>query len=250
MGLDVVERFLAFRFKEGELQPVENPSIPDFHSLLHIDAQKEILKRNTHQLVAGLPANDALLWGERGTGKSSLVKSLLGLFASEGLRIVQVYRMDIEHLSELYGLLRGRKEKFILFFDDLSFEPGEESLRTLKSMMEGDIEERPPNVLIYATSNRRHLTYEREEEERFPEESYSERVSLVERFGIRLGFFAFGKEQYLSIVRHLVALRGLKVEGERLERLALQWALQKGFSGRSASQFVKDLEGLMLLGGL
>lgn len=235
--------YLAYRFKEGELLPVRHAHVPDFHSLLHIDTQKETLRRNTLQFVKGLPANDALLWGDRGTGKSSLVKSMLGLFAKDGLRLVQVYKMDISHLSELYDLLRRRQEKFILFFDDLSFEAGDEEVRILKSLMDGDVEERPSNVLVYATSNRRHLMPEREEEGKFPEESYWERVSLVERFGIRLGFFSFGKEQYLDIVKYLALCRGLGLEEEELKRLALEWAMQRGFSGRSANQFIKDLEG-------
>lgn len=248
MGMNsVFEEYIAFRFKDGQLQPIKHPHIPDFESLLHIDHQKEVLRRNTLQLVRGLPANDALLWGDRGTGKSSLVKSMLGLFAKEGLRLVQIYKMDLWHLSDLYDLFREREEKFILFFDDLSFEPGDESIRVLKSLMDGDIEERPANVAIYATSNRRHLMPERNGEERFPEESYWERVSLVERFGIRLGFFAFGKEQYLSIVRHMVAQRGLRIGEEELERLALQWSMSNGYSGRSASQFVKNLEGVLKL---
>ncbi|MFN3947048.1 MAG: ATP-binding protein [Aquificaceae bacterium] len=241
------ESYIAFRFKEGKLQPVEFPHTPSYHSLLHIDYQKETLRRNTLQLIKGLPFNDALLWGDRGTGKSSLVKAMLGLFAKDGLRLIQVYKMDIVHLSDLYYLLRGKKEKFILFFDDLSFEPGDENLRVLKSLMDGDIEERPSNVALYATSNRRHLMPERDGEEKFPEESYWERVSLVERFGIRLAFFAFGKEEYLSIVRHMVAQRGLKVEEGELQRLALEWALNRGFSGRSAHQFVKNLEGMLKL---
>ncbi|RMH79437.1 MAG: ATP-binding protein [Acidobacteria bacterium] len=242
MGIEV----LAYRFKDGELQPIEHPHVPSYDSLLHIDRQKELLRRNTLQFVRGLPANDALLWGDRGTGKSSLVKSMLGLFAKEGLRLVQVYKMDIGHLSELYSLLRKREERFILFFDDLSFEPHEDRALVLKSLMDGDVEERPQNMLIYATSNRRHLMPLREESEKFPEESHIERVSLVERFGLRLGFFAFGKEQFLSIVRHM--LNGRELQGIDLERLALDWALHHGFSGRSASQFVKDLMGRLRLG--
>lgn len=238
---------IAYRFKDGELLPIKHPHLPDFESLLHIQRQKEVLERNTLQFVKGMPANDALLWGDRGTGKSSLVKSMLTLFAKDGLRLIQVYKMDILHLSDLYSLLRERKEKFILFFDDLSFEPGDENIRILKSLMDGDIEERPQNVLVYATSNRRHLTQERSEEEKFPEESYWERVSLVERFGIRLGFFAFGKEQYLSIVKHMALQRSLKIEEEELQKLALDWALQNGFSGRSANNFIKDLEGRLRL---
>lgn len=246
--MEAFEAYIAFRFRDGVLQPIKRPHMPDFHSLLHIDYQKEVLLQNTLQFVKGMPANDVLLWGARGTGKSSLVKSVLGLLASEGLRLVQVYKMEIPHLSDLYELFRNRREKFILFFDDLFFDPKDEMLRVLKSLMEGDLEERPDNVLVYATSNRRHLVSETEEEEKFPEEGYQERISLVERFGIRLGFFPFGKEQYLSIVKSMVSKRNIKIEGQRLEDLALEWALSRGFSGRSASQFVKDLEGRLSLG--
>lgn len=248
MGMSLFEKFLALRFKNGELLPIEHPHIPSYHDLLGIERQKETLRLNTLQFVKGYPANDVLLWGDRGTGKSSLVKSMLGLFSEEGLRLVQVFKMDIEHLSELYRLLRKSPFKFILFFDDISFEPKDELVRLLKSLMDGDLEERPSNILIYATSNRRHLMPERLEEEKFPEESYIERVSLVERFGIRLGFFAFGKEQFLNIVRHYAQKRGLKIDGDKLERLALDWSMSNGFSGRSAYQFVKDLEGKLKLG--
>jgi hypothetical protein len=240
---------LAYRFRNGTLQAIKYPHIPDFHDLLHIERQKELIYRNTLQFVKGLPANDVLLWGDRGTGKSSLVKSMLGLFGGQGLRLIQVYAMEVLHISDLYELLREREEKFILFFDDLSFEAHEERARVLKSLMDGDIEERPPNVLIYATSNRRQLMPVKEEEEKFPEESYIERVSLVERFGIRLGFFSFGKREYLSIVKHLAEKRGLELPQEELERLALDWALHGGFSGRSAQQFIKDLEGRIRLEG-
>ncbi len=248
MGISELERFLAFRFKKGELLPIEHPHMPDYQDLLGIERQKEVLRINTLQFVKGYPANDVLLWGDRGTGKSSLVKSMLGLFAKEGLRLVQVFKMDIEHLSELYSLLRESPLRFVLFFDDISFEPGDELAKLLKSIMDGDLEERPPNILIYATSNRRHLAHEVLQEEKFPEESYIERVSLVERFGIRLGFFAFGKEQYLQIVRHYAKKRSLSIDQQKLERLALEWSLANGFSGRSAYQFVKDLEGKLRLG--
>jgi predicted AAA+ superfamily ATPase len=149
------EEFLAFRFKDGKLQPIAHPHLPSFESLLFIERQKEELKRNTLQFVKGYPANDALLWRDRGTGKSSLVKSMLTLFGNEGLRLIQVYKAQVEDLSQLYELLRDSKKRFILFFDDLSFEPEEDQYRLLKSMLDGDLEERPENVLVYATSNRR-----------------------------------------------------------------------------------------------
>ncbi len=235
---------LAFRLRGDRIEAVKHPSVPDPDKLLHVDRQKETIFRNTAQFVKGLPANDVLLWGDRGTGKSSLVKSLLKVFSSDGLRIVQVYKWEIVSLTDLYEVLRGRRERFILFFDDLSFEPGEEDFKVLKSMLEGDIEERPDNVLVYATSNRRHLVPEVEREEKFPSESLQERVSLIDRFGIRLAFFSFDKETYLEIVRSYVRDRGLEVSEEELVREALRWATERGsFSGRTANQFVRDLEG-------
>ncbi|AAC06633.1 hypothetical protein aq_336 [Aquifex aeolicus VF5] len=139
---------LAFRLKINKLEPVKHPHIPDINSLLGVEKQKEVLLRNTAQFVKGLPANDVLLWGARGTGKSSLVKALLGVFGKEGLRIVQVTKHEIPELADLYEVLRDKEEKFILFFDDLTFEPHEDAFRLLKSIMEGDVEERPQNVLF------------------------------------------------------------------------------------------------------
>ncbi len=236
------EEYVAFRFKEGSLQPVKHPHIPSFDALICIEKQKEVLRRNTEKLVKSLPAHDVLLWGDRGTGKSSLVKSMLGLFGKEGLRLIQVYKMDIEHISDLYELLRGAEEKFILFFDDLSFEEGDERINILKSLMDGDVEERPKNTVIYATSNSRKLGLGHTVDEKFPEESRAYVLSLLERFGLRLGFFTFGKDEYLRIVRHYAELKSIKVE--RMEEMSLEWARYRGgFSGRLAYQFIKELEG-------
>ncbi len=247
-GEEFFREHLAFRLRGNRIEPVRHPSIPDPDQLIHVERQKEILFRNTEQFVRCLPANDVLLWGERGTGKSSLVKSLLRVFGGEGLRIVQVYKWEIPSLTDLYEVLRDRRERFIIFFDDLSFEPSEESFKLLKSMLEGDIEERPENVLVYATSNRRHLIPDVGREEKFPSESEQERVSLIDRFGIRLGFFAFDKERYLDIVRSYVSRRNLSISEDRLVSEALRWATERGsFSGRTAYQFVKDLEGRLSL---
>ncbi|WP_457600527.1 ATP-binding protein [Hydrogenivirga sp.] len=238
----------AFRLRVSRIEPVVHPSTPDPGTLMHVERQRKTLLRNTAQFVKGLPANDILLWGERGTGKSSLVKSLLKVFAGEGLRIVQVHKWEIPSLTELYDVLRDRPQRFILFFDDLSFEPHEDSFKLLKSLLEGDIEERPENVLVYATSNRRHLIPDVETEEKFPSESVQERVSLIDRFGIRLGFFAFTKDQYLDIVRSYADRRRLNIPEEELEREALLWATERGnFSGRTAHQFIRDLEGRLNL---
>ena len=239
---------MAFRFKEGKLQPISHVHIPSFESLLFIDRQKEEVRRNTLQFVKGYPANDVLLWGERGTGKSSLVKSMLGLFGKEGLRIVQIYKAQLEHISDLYQVLRDSKKRFILFFDDLSFEPEEDEYRLLKSLLDGDLEERPENVLVYATSNRRHIVADRERQGKFPEEDYREVISLVERFGLRLGFYAFEKSHYLEIVKHYTKERNLNLPEQEIESRALLWAMERGsFSGRTAYQFVKDLEGRLRL---
>ena len=243
--MSLFKKYRAFRFKEGDLQPVEHPHIPNMEHLLFIDRQRDTILKNTKILVERGWANDVLLWGERGTGKSSLVKALLGVF--EPLRIIQIYKMDILHLSDLYTALRNQEESFILFFDDLSFEPNDESFRVLKSFMDGDIEERPKNVAIYATSNRRNLIPQKLEEEKFPEDSAQEVYSLVDRFGIKIGFFGFGKEEYLKMVKNYANLFDVKVEEKELENLALQWALQKGFSGRSALQFIKSLDFVALL---
>ena len=228
---------LAFRLRVSRLEPVKFPHIPNPDTLLNIDRQKKILFRNTERFVSGLPANDVLLWGSRGTGKSSLVKSTLGVFGGQGLRIIQLHKEDIPNLSHLYEALRGKRFKFILFFDDLSFDPSEEAFKLLKSILDGDVEERPDNVLVYATSNRRHIMPDRETEEKFPDESLQERVSLVERFGIRLGFFPFSKEEYLKVVKSLLG----DEFNEDVEEEALRWATERGsFSGRVALQFYKD----------
>lgn len=247
-GEDLFKEYIAFRLKDGRLEPVPYPSVPDPEDLLGIEVQKRILLRNTAQFVKGYPANDVLLWGDRGTGKSSLVRSLLKPFSGEGLRIVQLHKWDIPSLSDLYQILRGKPQKFILFFDDLSFEPNEEAFKLLKSLLDGDIEERPPNVLVYATSNRRHLVPNRDEEEKFPTDSFHEKISLIERFGIRLAFYPFDKNTYLRIVWHYVEKRNLKVSEEGVKEEALRWATERGnFSGRTAYQFVKDLEGRLSL---
>ncbi len=247
-GEDFFSKYLAFRFRRGEIEPIPHPSVPDPEDILGVDSQKEILFRNTAQFVKGLPANDVLLWGDRGTGKSSLVRSLLKPFAEEGLRIIQLHKWEIPSLSDLYKVLRGKLQRFILFFDDLSFEPSEEVFKLLKSLLDGDIEERPSNVLVYATSNRRHMVSEREEEGKFPTDSFHEKISLIERFGIRLAFYPFDKDTYLRIVEHYAENRELNISKEKLREEALRWATERGnFSGRTAYQFIKDLEGRLSL---
>ncbi|MEO1783844.1 DUF815 domain-containing protein [Thermodesulfobium sp. 4217-1] len=238
----------AFRFKDEKLTPIHNVGFCDMDNFLGVDEQIGILLKNTVKFVKNLPASDVLLWGERGTGKSSLVKAMLGKFFSEGLRIIQIYKSQINDLSHLYGLLRGEDYHFILFFDDLSFSIGEESWMVLKALLDGDIEERPSNILIYATSNRRHLAKEEDVNERFANDAYREMISLVERFGIRLAFLSFSKEQYLNIVKNYAKLRGLQLDEDILNKSAMEWVQRGGsFTGRSAFQFVEYLYGEEML---
>ena len=250
-------RYLAFRWErimeQGRLLPVAHPHIFDLNDLVGIDDVMEEVVRNTAQFVAGLPANNVLLWGERGCGKSSLVKGLLKPFAPQGLRFVELKRWDIMSLPAITALLRDQPFRFILFCDDLSFDEVEGDFRNLKTLLDGDIEERPDNVLIYATSNRCHLMPERMEDntgggEIHPDEAVGEKLALSDRFGISLGFFSLDEDEYLAIVRHYAQQRRLGVADEILCRKALQWSFENSRrSGRSARQFIDDLEGRLKL---
>lgn len=247
------EHFLAFRWERtgerGRLAPVLYPHLYNLDELVGIDDIKEEVIRNTTQFVEGVPANNVLLWGERGCGKSSLVKGLLKPFASRGLRIVELKRWDIMSLPHITSLLRDSPYRFLLFCDDLSFDEGEGDFRALKTLLDGDIEERPGNVLIYATSNRRHLMPERMEDntgelEIHPEEAVGEKLALSDRFGLSFGFYSLDQDEYLDVVRHYAMRRGLAVKDKELCDLALKWSLYSARrSGRSARQFVDDLEG-------
>ena len=185
--------------------PIPHPHRVDLASLVGIDGAKEELLRNTEQFVSGRGANHVLLWGERGTGKSSCVKGLLPVFGPRGLRIVELARWDLFAFPKIVGQLRDLPFRFLLFCDDLSFDEGEADFRGLKTLLDGGVEERPENVLIYATSNRRHLMPERRvalgaEDEIHPEEAVSEKLSLSDRFGLQLGFYRFDQETYLAVV--------------------------------------------------
>ena len=208
-----------------------------------------------------MPANNVLIWGERGTGKSSVVKGLLARFAGEGLRMIEVRRQDLTDLPEIVEILWDRPERFVLFCDDLSFLDDESVYLELKALLEGSLSARPDNVLVYATSNRRHLMPEKladntprfspDDDEIHPQETVEEKISLSDRFGLSIGFYRITQDTYFRIVRHLVDQRGLDVDGGLLRREALKW-LQRasGRSGRVARQFVDDLEGRLKLGEL
>ena len=244
---------LAWRWRERALQPIEFPQTVQLDRLLGIERQKAALLQNTRQFVQGLPANHALLTGARGTGKSSLVKALLPEFGAQGLRLVEVVPQDLAELPEIVAPLRGRKQRFVLYVDDFSVASSDPALVALKTALDGGIEESPDNVLIYATSNRRHLMpeqkrdndeYHWEDGELHPGESTEEKISLSERFGLWLSFPPFGQEQYLDAVRLHLATLGVKRLDADGEKLALRWALNRASrSGRVAQQFARDWAG-------
>jgi predicted AAA+ superfamily ATPase len=248
----------AFRWRllgqRGVLQPVLHPHRIRLADLRGVDTQKQALERNLRQFVAGLPANNVLLWGSRGTGKSSLIKALLNEYADRGLRLIEVEKHHLVDLPDIVELLCERPERFLLFSDDLSFEQDDASYKALKSVLDGSVSATPDNVLICVTSNRRHLMpeYMRENLETHSVngeihhgEAVEEKVSLSERFGLWLSFYPFSQEQYLDIVLHWLRQLGVEPADPQATRAAaLQWALARGSrSGRAARQFAQDWAG-------
>ncbi len=253
----------AFRWRRrgdrGWLQAVPAPHRIDLDDLLCLDRQKTEIERNTAQFLAGRGANNVLLWGSRGTGKSSLIKAVFNAMRDRGLRLIEVDKDDLIQLPEILELIRDRPERFILFCDDLSFEASESGYKALKAALDGSITATPENLLIYATSNRRHLLPELQSENREARfvdgelhhgEAVEEKISLSDRFGLWIAFHPFSQAQYLALVRHWLARFGDASEvaapeaREMLERAALQWALRRGSrSGRTAWQFARDWSG-------
>jgi predicted AAA+ superfamily ATPase len=234
----------------GQLSPVIRVNRVDMSLLKGIDRMRDTLVENTERFARGLPANNALLWGARGMGKSSLVKAVHAAVKSgNGLKLVEIHREDIESLPDLMELLRPAKHRFIVFCDDLSFEGEDTSYKSLKAVLEGGIEGRPENVILYATSNRRHLmARDMMENERStainPGEAVEEKVSLSDRFGLWLGFHRCSQDEYLAMVEGYVAHFRIPFGGEALTRDALEWATTRGArSGRVAWQYVQDLAG-------
>jgi uncharacterized protein len=235
------------------LAPVRRVNRVEMSLLKGIDRVRDLLVENTERFARGLPANNALLWGARGMGKSSLVKAAhAGIGAAHpgaGLRLIEIHREDIESLPDLMGLLRNARQRFIVFCDDLSFDAEDTSYKSLKTMLEGGIEGRPDNVIFYATSNRRHLlARDMVENERStainPGEAVEEKVSLSDRFGLWLGFHRCSQDEYLAMVEGYVAHYGVPFDGLELRREALEWATTRGArSGRVAWQYVQDLAG-------
>lgn len=252
----------AFRWRKrggkdglGYLQPVAHIAPIALTDLHNIEQQKQQIEQNTRQFVEGRPANNVLLTGARGTGKSSLIKACLNQYASQGLRLIEVDKDDLGDLPDIVDLVAGRSERFIIFCDDLSFEEGESGYKALKVALDGSIAAQSDNVLIYATSNRRHLMPERmsdnatyvhtEDGDLHPGETVEEKISLSERFGLWVSFYPFRQDDYLDIVAHW--LRHFGCSGQQVEEArpdALRWALQRGSrSGRVAWQFAKDYAG-------
>lgn len=268
-GVETFERHPAFRWRSargvGRLEPVESISRFDLDGLIGADRAVEALDRNTRQLIAGLPYNDVLLHGDRGTGKSSAVRGLLTRYADEGLRIVEVDRGDLAALPELLTLLReGTRAapdrfSFIVFCDDLSFGGSEDGFRELKAALEGGVEARPPRVCVVATSNRRHLLPETMGENRAAwvdsdnelhhGEALEEKLALSDRFGLVLGFYACDQPTYLAIVEHWLAEAGIDALDETGRAAALRYSLERGGrSGRIARQFANEWIGRVRLG--
>lgn len=251
---------LRWRGREAgrRLEPARHSGTTAVDDLLFIDRQKAALQSNTEQFLNGYPANNALLWGPRGTGKSSLVKAVFGRYRERGLRLVEVSRDSLAELHDICDELDRFTGKFVIFCDDLSFDARDTSYKTLKSLLDGSVSGLPGNALIYATSNRRHLLPEFRSEnleagvhggEIHQGESVEEKLSLSERFGVWLSFHPFSQEQYLRIAFHWLDRTGAAIgDKEQVRRAALQWALEKGSrSGRSAEQFARDWAGRALL---
>jgi len=251
---------IAFRYRKrsnghGVLEPVKHIAAMTLDDLKEIEPQKEKIQRNTLQFVQGLPANNVLLTGARGTGKSSLIKACLNTYAPLGLRLIEVDKQDMVDLPDIIDVVATRAEKFIIFCDDLSFEEGEPGYKALKSILDGTVAAATPNVLIYATSNRRHLLPEymkdnlsykhTDDGEVHPGEVIEEKISLSERFGLWISFYPFSQDAYLLIVDQWLSSLGVPPnEAVSAHPEALVWALERGSrSGRVAFQFARDFAG-------
>ena len=248
--------------RSGFLAPLKVSLDVGLDDLIGVDRQRSQLARNTQQFLRGLPANHALLWGARGTGKSSLVRALLAEYAAAGLRLIEIERDHLADLPRIVEQLSDLPQRFVLFCDDLSFEAGEGDYRMLKTVLDGSLERASDNVLLYATSNRRHLLAEKQRDnenwqrvdgELHPNEAVEDKIALSDRFGLWLSFYPFTQEHFLDVVRHWVevhaAQAGLTWQwSETLEKAAIRWALGRGNrNGRCAYQFARDWVGLQLL---
>ncbi|AGY60430.1 ATP-binding protein [Gloeobacter kilaueensis] len=256
-GIGLFARYRALRWQAGELVGIAHPEQIRSQELVGYEQQRDTLRRNTEFLLAGYPALHVLLYGSRGSGKSSLVKSMLSEYAERGLRLIEVAKSELQALPLLIDHLRPLALKFVLFVDDLSFEEGEEAYKALKVVLEGNLTARPQNVVVYATSNRRHLIREffgdrprPSDEEVHAWDTVQEKLSFSDRFGLTLTFEPADQKTYLRIVRYLAEQAGIALAAEDLERRALQWVMHHNSrSGRTARQFIDFLRSELALAG-
>lgn len=249
-GCGTFAKHVAFIWDDSkgnkEIKGIDTPDTINFNDLIGYELQKQDLIHNTEAFIKGYPANNLLLYGARGTGKSSMVKATLNYFAKgTRLRLIEVRKDQLMQLKELISVIKNKPYYFVIFIDDLAFEDKEETYTALKTILEGGVEAKPNNMVIYATSNRRHLIQENmSDNELHGKDTVEEKLSLSDRFGMRIGFNAPNQLEYLAIVKGLVAQRGIDIEEELLKKEALKWEMwHNGKSGRTAKQFVDDLEG-------
>ena len=245
-GAGLYARYQAFLWEEGQLVPVPDPDCPRPEDLLGYELQRDQVEANTRQLMAGHPANNVLLFGDGGTGKSATVKSMLYLPGMEDLRLIEIQKENLTGLPQLMRSLGGRRQKFILFIDDLAFDQDDKTYSSLKTILEGSLEKRPVNVAIYATSNRRHLVRQnfsdRGSDEVDAAETISEKTALAERFGLRIPYLTMNKSGYLALVDHLAGQAGITMDREVLHAQAMTWEIRhSGRTPRVARQFIASL---------
>lgn len=245
-GAGLYARYQAFLWEEGQLVPVPDPDCPRPEDLLGYELQRDQVEANTRQLMAGHPANNVLLFGDGGTGKSATVKSMLYLPGMEDLRLIEIQKENLTGLPQLMRSLGGRRQKFILFIDDLAFDQDDRTYSSLKTILEGSLERRPANVAIYATSNRRHLVRQnfsdRGSDEVDAAETISEKTALAERFGLRIPYLTMNKAGYLALVDHLAGQAGITMDREALHAQAMTWEIRhSGRTPRVARQFIASL---------
>lgn len=246
-GIGLLAKYRAFVWENGVLIPVAHPDCPDANQLLGYDEQRAEVERNTRALVEGRCVNNVLLYGESGTGKSATVKNLLTLPGMEELRLIEADKADLGGLPALIRGLEGRRQKFIVFIDDLTFDRDDSTYSVLKTILEGGVERRPPNVAVYATSNRRHLIRqtisERAGDEMDRSETIREKTSLADRFGVRILFQGLNREELLALVDMLAKQRGITLSHEELHRQAVTWErFHSGQTPRTALQFILSLQ--------